>query len=62
MWSYSECFYCRSFLGDLGAEVVPPYMIASKEAVKEGMSPVWTKKKDLPNVTESYQTFMANVS
>ena len=55
-------FYCRSFLGDLGAEVVPPYMIASKEAVKEGMSPVWTKKKDLPNVTESYQTFMANVS
>ena len=47
---------------DLGQDVVPPYMIGSKEAVKETMSPVWTKKNNLPNVTESYHTFMCNVS
>ena len=37
-------------------------MIATKEAVKEQMPPVWTKKKNIPNVTESYHTFMCNVS
>ena len=48
-------------MSDLGEEIVPPYMIGSKEAVKEKMSPVWTKKKGLPELTESYRTFMANV-
>ena len=42
--------------------MVPPYMIASKEAVKEKMKPVWTKKPNLPNVTNSYHTYMCNVS
>lgn len=51
---------CRSFMAELGAEVVPSFMIDTKEPVKEQMPPVWTKKKNLPNVTESYNTFMCN--
>ena len=46
---------------ELGAEVVPPYMIASKEAVKEKATPIWTKKS-VPTVTESYHSYMINVS
>ena len=58
---HTHTVYGRSFMSDLGEEIVPPYMIGSKEAVKEKMSPVWTKKKGLPELTESYRTFMANV-
>ena len=42
--------------------MVPPYMIATKEAVKERAEPVWTRRKNLPNVTESYHNYMTNVS
>lgn len=50
---------CRKFVKELGAEVVPPYMIASKEAVKEKATPIWTKKS-VPSVTESYHSYMVN--
>lgn len=36
-------------------------MIASKEAVKEKATPIWTKKS-VPSVTESYHSYMVNVS
>ena len=49
-------------MSELGCQVIPPYMIATKEAVKERADPVWTKRKNLPNVTESYHTYMTNVS
>ena len=54
--------FCRSFLQELDVEVVPPYMIASKEPIKEKMKPIWTKKPNLPTVTNSYHTYMCNVS
>ena len=46
---------------ELGNHVVPPYMIATKEAVKERTEPVWTRRKNLPSVTDSYHTYMTNV-
>ena len=52
---------CRSFMRELNVEVIPPYMIASKEAVKEKAVPIWTKK-NIPTVTESYHLYMVNVS
>ena len=45
----------------MGVEIVPPYMIATKEAVKEKMKPIWTKKPHLPTVTNSYHSYMCNV-
>lgn len=53
---------CSHFIAELGGQVVPPYMIATKEAVKEGVEPVWTRRKNVPNVTESYHNYMTNVS
>lgn len=50
------------FMTEVGGQVVPPYMIATKEAVKERAEPVWTRRKNLPNVTESYHNYMTNVS
>jgi hypothetical protein len=35
-------------------------MIATKEAVKERAEPVWTRRKNLPNVTDSYHIYMTN--
>jgi hypothetical protein len=59
---YMIFLHYRSFLQELGVEVVPPYMIGSKEPVKEKMKPIWTKKPNLPTVTNSYHSFMCNVS
>ena len=53
---------CRSFMRELNAEVVPPYMVASKEVVKEKVAPIWTKKKNIPKVTDSFHQYMVNVS
>jgi actin-related protein len=51
---------CGHFMSELGCQVVPPYMIATKEAVKERAEPVWTRRKNLPNVTDSYHIYMTN--
>ena len=47
---------------ELNMEVVPPYLVASKDIVKEKMAPIWTKKKNVPKVTDSYHQYMVNVS
>ena len=52
---------CRSLMEQQGIEIVPPYMIRSKEAVKERAPPIWVKK-DLPPLTPSYASYMNNVS
>ena len=52
---------CRHFMAEIGGQVIPPYMIATKEAVKERTEPVWTRRKNLPIVTGSYHTYMTNV-
>lgn len=52
---------CRSFMEENSIDIVPPYMIRSKEPVQERMAPIWTKK-DLPPLTQSYCSYMNNVS
>lgn len=48
---------CKSYFDELGVEIIPPYMIASKDVVKERASPVYTKKK-VPAVSQSYHDLM----
>ena len=52
---------CRSFMEQQGIEIVPPYMIRTKEAVKEKEVPIWTKK-ELPPLSQSYVRYMNDVS
>ena len=51
---------CREMLQNLNIEVVPHYLVASKEEVKSEAPAKWEKKKNLPNVTESWKKFMLN--
>lgn len=53
---------CSHFMSEVGGQVIPPYLIAGKEVVKERTEPVWTRRKNLPNVTDSYHNYMTNVS
>jgi hypothetical protein len=50
----------REHLKEQKVEVVPTYKIAAKEAVKEGESPKWTAKKNLPAVSSSYHNYMVD--
>ncbi|EEC12237.1 actin, putative, partial [Ixodes scapularis] len=49
---------CKQFLEEQGIDIVPTYMLASKEAVKEGEAPRWTKKNNLPDVNKSWHNYM----
>ena len=50
---------CRHLLEEqLNIELVPYYMIKSKEAVKANEPAKYTKRPDLRNLTESYRKFM----
>jgi len=49
---------CRQFLEDQRIEVIPRYMIASKEPVPERMPAHWTKRANLPEVTKSFHAYM----
>uniref|UniRef100_A0A8C7NJ81 Actin like 6A n=1 Tax=Oncorhynchus mykiss TaxID=8022 RepID=A0A8C7NJ81_ONCMY len=53
---------CRELFQELNVEIVPPYMIASKDAVREGAPASWKKKEKLPQVTRSWHNYMCNVS
>lgn len=48
---------CRQLFEEMNFEVVPPYMIASKEAVKDGETPVFTMK-NLNNMSKSFHNYM----
>ena len=50
----------REHLKEQKIEVVPTYKIASKEQVKEGESPKWVAKKNLPAVSSSYHNYMVD--
>ena len=52
---------CRSHLEEQGIEIVPPYLIASKETVWENEKPKFTKKNNLPEVTKSWSNYMIKV-
>lgn len=49
---------CKQFLQENDIEVVPTYQIGSKELVKEREKAKWTKKKNLPEVTQSWHNYM----
>lgn len=49
---------CRNYFEEKGLEIVPPYMIAGKETVKEGEAAKWTKKTNLPEVSKSWHHYM----
>jgi len=51
---------CRELLQSLNIEVVPHYMVASKEEVKLDAPAKWIKKPNLPEVTESWKKYMLN--
>uniref|UniRef100_A0AAY4BB14 Actin-like protein 6A n=1 Tax=Denticeps clupeoides TaxID=299321 RepID=A0AAY4BB14_9TELE len=51
---------CRELFQDLSVEIVPPYIIASKDPVREGSPASWKKKEKLPQVTRSWHNYMCN--
>uniref|UniRef100_A0A671Z004 Actin-like 6A n=1 Tax=Sparus aurata TaxID=8175 RepID=A0A671Z004_SPAAU len=51
---------CRELFQELSCEIIPPYMIASKDSVREGSPASWKKKEKLPQVTRSWHNYMCN--
>uniref|UniRef100_A0A8C2D097 Actin-like 6A n=1 Tax=Cyprinus carpio TaxID=7962 RepID=A0A8C2D097_CYPCA len=51
---------CRELFQELGVEIVPPYVIASKDSVREGTPASWKKKEKLPQVSRSWHNYMCN--
>ncbi|CAH1785345.1 unnamed protein product [Owenia fusiformis] len=49
---------CKKQMDEQNIEIVPPYMIGSKEAVGEGEPAKWTKRDKLPEVTKSFHNYM----
>lgn len=52
---------CKQLLEGKDVEVIPPYMIAAKEAVKDCEKAKWTRKNNLPEVTKSWHNYMVKV-
>lgn len=53
---------CRNHLEEKGIEIVPPYMVASKEITKTDEAANWKRQFGLPKLTESWQNYMIKVS
>ena len=53
---------CKALLDNKDIEVVPPYMIAGKEVVKDFEKPKWTRKNNIPEVTKSWHTYVTKAS
>lgn len=49
---------CTELFESLNVEIVPPYMIASKEAVDRGALARWRRRVDLPGVRRSWHHHM----
>ncbi|XP_025832342.1 actin-like protein 6B isoform X2 [Agrilus planipennis] len=49
---------CRNYLEEKGIEIIPPYMVASKEITKPDEAPNWQKRSSLPKVTKSWHNYM----
>ncbi|CAI6357131.1 unnamed protein product [Macrosiphum euphorbiae] len=49
---------CKEFLAENNIEVTPHYMVAQKTPVKDKEKPIWTKKRTLPEVTDSWYNYM----
>ncbi|CAJ0929891.1 unnamed protein product, partial [Ranitomeya imitator] len=51
---------CRELLREMNVDLIPPYMIASKEVVPVGAPAIWQKKQALPHVTQSWHDHMCS--
>ncbi|XP_003377150.1 actin family protein [Trichinella spiralis] len=49
--------HIKKLFQEIGIEVIPKYMVKSKQPVSEGHPPRWKKKKNLPEVTSSFHDF-----
>lgn len=50
---------CKQYFDERNIDIIPYYMIAGKEAVKEGEPAKWTKRTNLPdNLTPSWKHYM----
>ncbi|GLG96920.1 Actin, indirect flight muscle, partial [Gryllus bimaculatus] len=50
---------CETFLKEkVGVQIIPSYLISTKETVKEREKPLWTRKKHVPEVTSSWHEYM----
>lgn len=48
---------CKQYMDYKGIAIIPPYLIASKEPVKENESPRWTKRQNIPTLTKSWTDY-----
>lgn len=53
---------CKQHLEENQIEVIPSYMVASKEVVKENEAAKYVKKPNLPEVTKSWHSYMVKQS
>ena len=51
---------CRDLMNSLNIDVVPNYMVKSRETVSAGEPARWVKRSNLPDVTKSWHKFMVN--
>ncbi|KAG8581312.1 hypothetical protein GDO81_007625 [Engystomops pustulosus] len=51
---------CRELMKELNVDLIPPYMISSKEVVPEGAPANWKKKEELPQITQSWHDRVCN--
>ena len=49
---------CQKYFDEQKVEIVPPYMIASKEQVNENQAAKWMKKPNLPEVNKFWHNYM----
>lgn len=49
---------CKKLMEELNIDIVPPFMIASKDPVGEGQPAKWKKKENLPELTKSFTNYM----
>lgn len=52
---------CRNYLEDKNIDIIPPYMVASKEITKPDEPANWKRKTKLPKVSDTWHTFMVKV-
>lgn len=48
---------CKNYFEENNVEVVPSYLVASKEQVEDKEKPIWTRKKNVPEVKSSWYDF-----
>lgn len=49
---------CKKELEAMNIDVIPMYMVGSREPVAENQPPVWKKKENLPEVSKTYHNHM----